>query len=60
MSEQTITNLSNATEASLLKEEKDIQAGMEGLLKGNANAVISLLASIVPDPLMAKVYEILL
>ncbi|WP_458776240.1 bacteriohemerythrin [Desulforhopalus sp. 52FAK] len=57
MTEATITNLSVATEKSLLTEEKDIQIGMEGLLKGNANAVISLLASIVPDPLMAKEYD---
>jgi len=57
MSAQTIANLSTATEKSLLKEEKEIQEGMEDLLKGNANAVISLLASIVPDPLMAKEYD---
>lgn len=57
MSEQTISNLSDATEESLHKEEKDIQAGMEDLLKGNADAAISLLASIVPDPLMAKEYD---
>jgi hemerythrin-like metal-binding protein len=59
MSEQTIANLSKSTEESLLKEEKNIQAGMEKLLAGNAESVTSLLSSIVPDPLMAKDYDTL-
>ena len=59
MSRETITNLSKATEKSLLEEENNIQAGMEKLLVGNAKAVMSLLASIAPDPLMAKEYDML-
>lgn len=60
MSNQTVSTLSAATEQSLLEEEKNIQAGMESLLEANAQAVISLLASIIPDPLMAKEYDKLL
>ena len=57
MSGQTIANLSKSTEESLLEEEKNVQAGMEKLLAGNAEAVTSLLAGIAPDPLMAKEYD---
>ncbi len=57
MSEQTTAILSKSTEESLLEEERNIQAGMEKLLAGNAESVTSLLASIAPDPLMAKEYD---
>lgn len=57
MREQTTANLSKSTEESLLEEERNIQAGMEKLLAGNAESVTSLLASIAPDPLMAKEYD---
>lgn len=60
MSRRTISTLSGATEDSLLEEEGKIQAGMESLLEANAQSVISLLASIIPDPLMAKEYDKLL
>jgi hypothetical protein len=57
MSEQTTAILSKSTEESLLEEERNIQAGKEKLLTGNAESVTSLLASIAPDPLMAKEYD---
>ena len=57
MSEQTTANLSKSTEESLLEEERNIQAGMEKLLVGNAESVTALLASIAPDPLMGKEYD---
>ncbi|MFT5697312.1 MAG: hemerythrin-like metal-binding protein [Desulforhopalus sp.] len=60
MSGQTIANISQSTEESLFEEEKNIQVGMENLLISNAKSVTSLLASIIPDPLMAKEYDKLL
>lgn len=59
MSLQTMSNLSRATEQSLVEEEKNIQRGMESLLEANAQTVSSLLVSIVRDPLMAKEYDTL-
>lgn len=57
MSKEVTQNLSKVTETSLLEEEKNIQLGMEKLLAVNARTITSLLASIVPDPLMAKEYD---
>lgn len=54
MSSQVAANLSSGTEKSLKQEEANIQQAMEKLLQSNAKAVAGLLASSVPNAMMAK------
>lgn len=57
MGSQAATTLTASTAASLEEEMVHVQKSMELQLENNAKAILSLLASIAPDPLMGKDYE---